>query len=60
VTEELPDYYRELLESSGQQSETTGPRSTENDPWLTLAGSGRSLWASEHADEYVKRLREGW
>src|ERR1700693_5680587 len=22
--------------------------------------SGKELWADEHADEYVKRLREGW
>jgi len=25
-----------------------------------LVGSGRKLWADEHADEYVRRLREGW
>jgi hypothetical protein len=29
----------------------------ESDPLLALRGSGRSLWADEHADEYVKRLR---
>jgi hypothetical protein len=23
-------------------------------------GSGKKLWADEHADEYVKRFREGW
>ncbi len=28
------------------------------DPLLDLAGSGRELWANEHADEYVRRLRE--
>jgi 5'-phosphate synthase pdxT subunit len=31
---------------------------TEDDPLLKLAGSGRELWADEHADEYVRRLRE--
>lgn len=28
------------------------------DPLLALRGSGRELWADEHADEYVRRLRE--
>jgi hypothetical protein len=32
----------------------------EDDPLLALYGSGRDLWADEHADEYVRRLREGW
>jgi hypothetical protein len=27
---------------------------------LSLRGSGKKLWADEHADEYVRRLREGW
>jgi hypothetical protein len=30
------------------------------DPLLALAGSGSELWADEHADDYVRRLREGW
>jgi hypothetical protein len=30
------------------------------DPLLSLAGSGKRLWSDEHADEYVRRLREGW
>ena len=32
----------------------------EADPLLALRGSGRELWADEHADEYVRRVREGW
>ena len=32
----------------------------ENDPLLSSRGSGKELWADEHADEYVRRLREGW
>jgi len=32
----------------------------ESDPLLALRGSGKKLWADEHADEYVRRLREGW
>jgi hypothetical protein len=33
---------------------------SKNDPLLALRGSGKKLWADEHTDEYVKRLREGW
>lgn len=33
---------------------------SKSDPLLALVGSGRDLWANEHADEYVDRLREGW
>jgi hypothetical protein len=33
---------------------------TDDDPLLALYGSGKGLWADEHADEYVRRLREGW
>jgi hypothetical protein len=35
-------------------------RKIENDPLLAARGSGRELWRDEHADEYVRRLREGW
>lgn len=29
----------------------------DNDPLLRLRGSGRHIWADEHADEYVENLR---
>jgi 5'-phosphate synthase pdxT subunit len=32
----------------------------KNDPLLNLAGSGNDLWSTEHADEYVHRLRQDW
>ena len=35
-------------------------RNIENDPLLALRGSCRELWRDEHADEYVRRLREDW
>ncbi|MGC2403918.1 MAG: hypothetical protein WA510_29260 [Acidobacteriaceae bacterium] len=31
-----------------------------SDPLLALYGSGKDLWADEHADQYVARLRAGW
>lgn len=30
----------------------------DDDPLLKLAGSGKDLWSSEHADGYIRRLRE--
>jgi hypothetical protein len=38
----------------------TANRAQEDDPLLALYGSGKHLWADEHADSYVQRLREGW
>jgi len=32
----------------------------DSDPLLRLRGSGKELWAEEHADEYVRRLRDDW
>ncbi len=31
-----------------------------SDPLLSLVGSGKDLWATEPADDYVRRLRESW
>jgi hypothetical protein len=31
-----------------------------SDPLLALYGSGKAIWAHEHADEYVARLRKDW
>jgi hypothetical protein len=59
-TEELPDRYRNLVTWYDDWAERTARLASERDPLLALAGSGRNLWRSEHADEYVKRLREGW
>jgi hypothetical protein len=52
----IPERYRELLD---WYREWAGEPSGE-DPLLGLAGSGRAVWAKEHADDYVRRLREGW
>jgi hypothetical protein len=44
----------EILQRIGRK------RAVSEDPLLALYGSGKALWADEHADEYVARLREGW
>jgi len=57
--EELPSEYRYLLEWYWTQyaRKAANPK---NDPLLQLRGSGKKLWADEHADDYVRRLRAGW
>jgi hypothetical protein len=58
--EEIPAEYSELLRWYSDWSEAATTSSLGTDPLLALAGSGKTLWADEHADEYVRRLREGW
>jgi hypothetical protein len=60
LPEDLPDRYRSLIEWYERWSENMTRQASESDPLLALAGSGRDLWRAEHADDYVKRLREGW
>lgn len=56
----IPARYHRLLD--WYEKEYSGRRGLkpEADPLLALRGSGRDLWASEPADRYVRRLREGW
>jgi len=55
----IPLKYRHLLE--WYRSEYAPPR---EDAWLStireLAGSGREIFKGVDADDYVRRLREGW
>jgi len=63
--EDIPTEYRPLLDwyrkwvgySSRSGSGSTGAAA---DPLLRLRGSGREIWKHEHADEFVRKLREGW
>lgn len=60
-TAELPTKYRYLLDWYVDEYAKGGSgRAGNHDPLLALRGSGKKLWADEHADDYVKRLREGW
>ncbi len=58
--EEIPAEYHELLDWYSQNYARRRAGGAETDPLLALRGSGRALWADEHADDYVRRLREGW
>jgi hypothetical protein len=55
--EDIPSGYEKLL--AWYRDWSMAEASTE-DPLLALRGSGKRLWADEHADDYVRRLREGW
>jgi hypothetical protein len=58
--EEIPDQYRGLLAWYREWCSGATRSASEVDPLLSLIGSGQLLWADERADEYVRRLREGW
>jgi hypothetical protein len=50
----LLDWYETWIQASNHAATIT---SIEDDPLLRLRGSGRHVWADEHADEYVENLR---
>ena len=57
---DLPHGYEGLLSWYQEWSVKFGSKTADDDPLLSLRGSGRKLWSDEHADEYVRRLRQGW
>jgi len=57
---DLPYGYSRLLSWYKDWCLESARRSREEDPLLALRGSGKHIWADEHADEYVRRIREGW
>lgn len=63
--EDIPSKYHYLLDwyrkwSGGSSSSGSGSSVASVDPLLRLRGSGREIWKHEHADEFVRKLREGW
>jgi hypothetical protein len=57
--EDIPSY-EALLNWYNDWNARTTNATEKADPLLSLRGSGKHLWADEHADDYVRRLREGW
>jgi len=59
--DQIPAEYGQLLDWyeiwSKEIRETAAPINWEDDPLIRLIGSGRHIWANEHADEYVENLR---
>lgn len=60
ATEEIPSEYSDLLDWYRDWSRDSIEDRIKNDPLLALYGDGKDLWADEKADDYVRRLREGW
>lgn len=58
--DQIPAEYNGLLAWFREWSAKASRMASANDPLLALRGSGKHIWADEHADEYVRRLREGW
>lgn len=58
--DDLPQGYSGLLTWYAEWCVLAANRAVASDALLSLAGSGRELWAEEHADGYVDRLRAGW
>jgi hypothetical protein len=59
--DELPTEYHPLLDWYTRwcdRQQERSPAKYEDDPLIRLIGSGQHIWADEHADEYVNRLRE--
>jgi len=56
----LPAAYQGLLTWYRREHSGRLRKGADQDPLIALHGSGRALWADEPADEYVRRLREGW
>ncbi len=59
--EEIATEYRSLLDwyetwSKGNRT-PDAPIDYDADPLIRLIGSGKHIWADEHADEYVENLR---
>jgi hypothetical protein len=68
--EQIPAKYRPLIDwyeswstrsrsaaPLGSDSQVSPTQTYENDPLIRLIGSGKHIWADEHADEYVENLR---
>jgi hypothetical protein len=58
--EEIPQSYHPILdwyEEWSRQSPSREKPNWEDDPLIKLIGSGKHIWADEHADEYVENLR---
>jgi len=59
--DEIPATYHPLLdwyEEWYRQRAASTVVDWEHDPLIQLIGSGKHIWADEHADEYVNRLRD--
>jgi hypothetical protein len=60
ISDEIPEKYRPIIdwyETWIREAPSVTSPNIQDDPLLRLRGSGRHIWADEHADEYVENLR---
>ncbi len=57
--EEIPEKYWQLLDwyEVWSKEALNALINYDDDPLIRLIGSGKHIWADEHADEYVENLR---
>jgi hypothetical protein len=58
--EDLPSEYFDLLAWYDTWSASSAVAAASADPLVASRGSGKHIWADEHADEYVENLRKNW
>ena len=58
--ENIPAEYSNLLDWYRNWNVDNVENRIKTDPLLALIGDGKELWSDEHADDYVRRIREGW
>ncbi len=58
--DDIPSRYHELLDWYRMEYVRSTSERPARDPLLALKGLGRDLWQNEDADDYVRRVREGW
>jgi hypothetical protein len=57
---DIPSKYHALLNWYREWSASHAKAWEDTHPLMRLIGRGKQIWADEHADDYVRRLREGW
>jgi hypothetical protein len=60
VAADIPEQYRPLLQWHREWCRFQSRASSRFAALLELEGTGKNLWGSESADDYINRLREEW
>src|SRR5258708_4506501 len=58
--EAMPHGYDGLIGWYENWTTARTAKASQTDPPLERVGAGKRLWPAEHADDYVRRLRDGW
>lgn len=58
--EDIDPVFHSIVIWAQQRFDSSGASRGRYDSLLALKGTGKHIWADEHADEYVARLRSDW